>query len=389
MLSSQSTCKSPNTCPCCQAAFTQLECVYQETLDEINIYRKLLRLPPKTGLASSSPLSQSQIARRSNALSLQIVPPEVLDRIVCFIDSETILPFCHAIPSYKHISKAIYDVGTAFPGYYDGPTLLWPNFEFPCGSLEKNETETNSDDGFSDVYDYEDEHIPTDIPMRHILKIYSLTKLLTRYGGSATIVPSSLEYLDNILPLLPKTVYVQENPQEYPFEGDSFSAYLEKLGEAKSYIKMLHIPRVFEGYDDHEEMEQIAEALLKLELGGLAFSTAIPDEIVDVLQKFPLLAEIHVGSVQGFPVEVLPLCKNLSSLMFLDVEVTDRELLMALIACLSECATLREIVFQSISFGEDVLALLNETDLLGSVGWKHSPLDADDLSLGVSWTRFS
>ncbi|KAJ3070529.1 hypothetical protein HDU98_006479 [Podochytrium sp. JEL0797] len=384
------TCAKPD-CFCCQQAYERIEKLKQDSLEEINVYRKLLRLP---SLSSAQFRSTSDQHRPSSTVqitgppSLTSLPPEILDRIVSFIDSDSIMQFCHSMPQLSHISKAIFEVGSAFPGFYSGPTLLWPDLEFPVGSLEKAERELDSEDEDADIFDYDDEYAPTEIPVRHILKIYTLSKILSRYNGSAVIVPSSVEYLDNLAPLLPKNIFIGENPEELPY-NENFSDYLTKLVEIKTCIRMLHVPRVFQGYDDHEEMVLVAELLKSLpDLRGLAFSTEVPDEIVDVLPELEKLGELHVGQMDRFPAEILPRCERLTHLCFMGVEKVEESVLDALLDVLPECEFLREVKFQSFALmTEDLEALVLRKERLMTIGWRDGPVDVEDLSLGSIWKR--
>ncbi|KAJ3384485.1 hypothetical protein HDU80_000933, partial [Chytriomyces hyalinus] len=63
--------------------------------------------------------------------SLEIMPPEVLDRIVRFVDGKSILPLCHSMPYYRYISAAMFDFAHRFPYELYTPLELWPDMYFP------------------------------------------------------------------------------------------------------------------------------------------------------------------------------------------------------------------------------------------------------------------
>ncbi|KAJ3376831.1 hypothetical protein HDU80_003724, partial [Chytriomyces hyalinus] len=61
--------------------------------------------------------AQDSVEHRSitRFASLETMPPEVLDRIVRFVDGKSILPLCHSMPCYRYISAAMVDFAHRFP----------------------------------------------------------------------------------------------------------------------------------------------------------------------------------------------------------------------------------------------------------------------------------
>ncbi|KAI9348669.1 hypothetical protein BDR26DRAFT_853688 [Obelidium mucronatum] len=166
------------SCFHCRQTALEIETLRQAALDEINIYRKLLRLPPQSTLTSHNRTTPS-----GKRLSLQTMPTEILDRIASFVGSESIMQLCHSLPELKHISRTIHDVAMAFPsrGVVDTVRMMMRKM--------KRTTKTTSRARYLSATMY---------------SIYNLTSLLSRYGGSARFSGGDVAYLDNILPLLPK-----------------------------------------------------------------------------------------------------------------------------------------------------------------------------------------
>ncbi|KAJ3225758.1 hypothetical protein HDU78_010569 [Chytriomyces hyalinus] len=105
-------------------------------LDELNFYRKLLQMDPLAGL--DEPSADLAIVKPAPFLgsitrsaAFETMPPEILNRIVQFVDSESILPLCHSIPYYKYISTAMFDFAHRFPFEAYKPSKLWPEMHLP------------------------------------------------------------------------------------------------------------------------------------------------------------------------------------------------------------------------------------------------------------------
>ncbi|KAJ3381598.1 hypothetical protein HDU80_001746, partial [Chytriomyces hyalinus] len=105
-------------------------------LDELNFYRKLLQMDPLTTL--DEPSADLSIVKPAPFLgsitrsaAFETMPPEILDHIAQFVDSDSILPLCHALPYYKYISAAMFDFKIRFEDEMYKPSKLWPDMHFP------------------------------------------------------------------------------------------------------------------------------------------------------------------------------------------------------------------------------------------------------------------
>ncbi|KAI8820903.1 hypothetical protein BJ741DRAFT_681182 [Chytriomyces cf. hyalinus JEL632] len=100
-------------CSCCQAHEQRIQWLHDKVLDEINVYRKILRM---NALKSLDTFSQREYKRRHSqhlipsTTSIQSMPPEVLDRIASYVQGENLLQLCSSVPYYKYISKAILNL---------------------------------------------------------------------------------------------------------------------------------------------------------------------------------------------------------------------------------------------------------------------------------------
>ncbi|KAJ3021981.1 UNVERIFIED_CONTAM: hypothetical protein HDU68_009362, partial [Siphonaria sp. JEL0065] len=308
---------SNDDCLCCQHATTK----QQLMLEEINTYRKLFRQPPisESDVGSiTGPLKPLLHIPKGSTVrepyTLQTLPPEVLDNIFSFIRTGPIFPICHSIRQFKYISKAIHDVAIAFPRYYNRSTsLLWPDFHFPCGSIDTQDLagDTTSIDDTSESTD----NYHTHIPMATILQVHALTKLVSYHGGVGIIVPSSSTLLDNIIPLLPKVIDVKVPVQYY--SSTEYHKFLQKLGESKTLIRMLHLP-VLDFNEDGTTEPTILETLQTLPIKRIGTSF-LPTDFAVSLPKFKNLCELQLQNAKSFPYEVLARCKRLETLTFVDV----------------------------------------------------------------------
>ncbi|KAI9348644.1 hypothetical protein BDR26DRAFT_707314 [Obelidium mucronatum] len=229
-------------------------------------------------------------------MSLQAMPTEIIDRIVSFVGSDSIMQLCHSLPELKHIYRCIYNVALAFPEFYcEGPEKLWPEFQFPC-----------------EIGYYSNKLL--DIPVRHFYTIYSLTSLVSRYGGSATFSWGDEYDLVNIMPLLPKKVCITN---AYDAErskcNEAMFADLYMLKTCKfSCIQMLFLPfdhsfNTWAGLPESKKpLENLKTLLMDLNICGLSFWGAIPHFFEEcVLPYMRNLTELHIcdphsmASVEG------------------------------------------------------------------------------------------
>ncbi|KAI9353452.1 hypothetical protein BDR26DRAFT_946977 [Obelidium mucronatum] len=315
------------TCPDCPQVLSQC----QEILEELNTYRKLLRLPPKT-LCQPTTTNPNQRDRHCvetrdlpAAPTLQTLPAETIDQIFTYIKSGPIFPICHSLRQLKHVSESIYLVGNAFPEYYQGSAeLLWPDFHFPCRTIleveleelsissEETEAQTSDTEMLTDIH--------SNIPMAQVFNVYNLTGLISRYKGAGIIVPCSPTHLDNIIPLLPKIIEIKISKHRHELHK-----FLTKLTEAKdvSCIRMLHIPD-FRPQMDVDEMEKVALVIPKLNIARLGIKIMYPC-IAEALPKMQKLIEIQMQSPTLALFDRLPCCASLKVLTFVDANPWNEE----------------------------------------------------------------
>ncbi|KAJ3065827.1 hypothetical protein HDU99_004042, partial [Rhizoclosmatium hyalinum] len=112
----------------------QIQHELSNALADINTLRSLLILPPVNSIADALLDESNKISGRQKQLhigqpTLESLPDEVLDQIARLVnDKDSIMNLCHAVPYYKYISKAIYDVAKAIEdefGDFDFE-VIWP-----------------------------------------------------------------------------------------------------------------------------------------------------------------------------------------------------------------------------------------------------------------------
>ncbi|KAJ3219318.1 hypothetical protein HDU81_000362 [Chytriomyces hyalinus] len=96
--------------------------------------------------------------------SFESMPPEIFDRIVSYVDHDSILRLCHSVPYYKYISKAMFEVSSVFPMEAAMPLNLWPVFKILDDEMHK----------------------PL-IPLQHLYAVEVYSRVLSKHGGSAYI----------------------------------------------------------------------------------------------------------------------------------------------------------------------------------------------------------
>ncbi|KAJ3223745.1 hypothetical protein HDU78_011192, partial [Chytriomyces hyalinus] len=225
-------------------------------LSEINSYRKLLQMPLLRSVESSllSTIAHPSIdnvpsepAMPSKG-TLESMPPEILDRIASFVRGDDILRWCHAVPYFKYISKAMYDFG----------------------------------------YPIRTRHQPGAV--------------LSKHGGYARIDDSTGI---TVLGALPEDVEV------WVHHSKLFLATVEFFGalyDAKKNIRELYFGgEYFERCgSDPASLDMTAKWLVKLPIHGLRFwgHRSIPTQILNMLHLMPMLDSLHVPNLED--------CKDIS-----------------------------------------------------------------------------
>ncbi|KAJ3223611.1 hypothetical protein HDU78_011244, partial [Chytriomyces hyalinus] len=272
----------------------------QRALNELNFYRELLQLAPlnsmdafefSTDNAIVEPTPcQGSIAR---AAAFETMPPEILDRIVQFVDDESILPLCHSMPYYKYISAAMFDFAHRFPDEDYGLYQLWPNMQL---TAELNET---------------------DFPIQHLHAAAVYARIISKHDGRIH-VPCSKNVL-NYLGTFPDVLYVHPGDTS---SSSGWAEFLRGLADAKKRIQSCTV----DVNSVKGNWTEVATQLTRLQIKSLSWEDSLPVEIQ----------------------EVLPFISGLSSL-----EITFRTNIQENI--LSRCLTLREIVFTRLNRVEDTV----------------------------------
>ncbi|ORY36554.1 hypothetical protein BCR33DRAFT_855275 [Rhizoclosmatium globosum] len=170
----------------------ELELLLANALSDINTLRYLLHGPPITKIQDAllptptTPTPSRYGTHRPlhilSGLSLESLPEVILDRIASFVDADSIISLCHAVPYYKYISKSICDLGLAT---IDDEELyvesLWPTFEFP-----------------------------SDLAALRNSQLYFLNyvRLLKKHSLTISLEVHELEYLNEVGPFLTPSVSV-------------------------------------------------------------------------------------------------------------------------------------------------------------------------------------
>ncbi|ORY52598.1 hypothetical protein BCR33DRAFT_711871 [Rhizoclosmatium globosum] len=205
--------------------------------------------------------------------SAQNLPNELWDAIVPYVEAKTLIALCHALPQLRHISKAIYDVGSCLRLKVD---RLWPVFWVPV--IKRDE------DGRTLA--------PVIIPTQHQNKIRILSSMLSRYNGAARVLIYSVPYIRTLTPLLPKTIELYLDPgingkySEY-FGIDPIQNIVSTLSDSSIWIRYIEFP--FEPTPAFSEMK----ALLRHQpIKVRSFVLGLLTE-PDIASGFRLLANVN------------------------------------------------------------------------------------------------
>ncbi|KAJ3396350.1 hypothetical protein HDU80_009994 [Chytriomyces hyalinus] len=290
-------------------------------LSDANSYRKLLQMPLLTSIdgpvltlskaAVSLPISLSidtapSIPVMPSKRTLESMPPEILDRIVSFVRGDDILHWCHAVPYFKYISKAMYDFGYPIRSRYQQALV---QFSFwPCVNLQQPA------------------HMPYEailpVPLSHLHALQTYSAVLSKHGGYARIDDSTGI---TVLGALPEHVEVWVHHAKLFLGTDEFFG---ALYNAKKSIRELYLGgEYFERCgSDPASLDMTAKWLAKLPIHGLRFwgHTSIPTQILGMLHLMPMLDSLHVPNLED--------CKDIS---------------------FSECKLLRKLSITNVFQGEE------------------------------------
>ncbi|KAJ3013428.1 UNVERIFIED_CONTAM: hypothetical protein HDU68_000703 [Siphonaria sp. JEL0065] len=223
------------------------------------------------------------MSKTGSANPIETIPTEILDEVVCHLDGATLLNLCHALPRLKHISQAIFDVGSKFAMPLD---TLWPDMWFPVE--------------FREVSALGKGRLPVEpitFEEADYLCLETIVRLITRYRGSVTIPIHTNEYVDLVLPLLPKTINVfacAVNPQTSfgDFKGghSEYLSILMVLQKNNISFKRIDVP-YFEYEDNHilqhHDFVRLAKSITEMRFFGQG---AVP---VNAFLEFDSLVRIQ------------------------------------------------------------------------------------------------
>ncbi|KAJ3378739.1 hypothetical protein HDU80_002708, partial [Chytriomyces hyalinus] len=246
-------------------------------------------------------------------ITLELMPPEILDRIVSFVRGDDILYWCHAVPYFKYISKAMYDFGYPIRTRYQRGTVQF-NF-WPCVNLRQPK------------------HTPYEailpVPLSHLHALQTHSAILSKHGGYASIDDSTGI---TVLGALPDDVEVFVNHAKLFLGTDEFFG---ALYDAKKNIRELYfgIEYFKRCGSDLASLDMTAKWLAKLPIHGLRFwgDTSIPTQILGMLHLMPMLDSLHVPNLE--------VCKDIS---------------------FSECKLLRKLWITNVFQGEESPEVLVE-----------------------------
>ncbi|KAJ3243815.1 hypothetical protein HDU77_010250 [Chytriomyces hyalinus] len=216
-------------------------------LNELNFYRKLLQLDPLASLdaCDSSTAIDEPISSINCSASFETMPPEILDRIVQFVDGKSILPLCHAMPYYKYISTAMFDFAHRFPDDNYQPSMLWPDLYFPMVRNDMTKT--------------------TDFPIQHLHAAGVYSRIVSKHGGLVH-VPCSKNVL-NYLGALPELLSLHNGDDD---SGSGRANFLRALADANKRIRSCAIGVLMQHsnvlYDEIQEALPLISGLSYLEI---------------------------------------------------------------------------------------------------------------------------
>ncbi|KAI9326712.1 hypothetical protein BDR26DRAFT_924240 [Obelidium mucronatum] len=369
MLKSQ--CIDKTNCLCCQVSNQRIselqrnsnreKDILNETvanmLQELNSYRRLLHLEPLKNASAFEDIKhfQADNSPPSNLapLNLASLPREILDKIVRFIDSQSILPLCHAIKRLKPISEAIHDVQKTFKSHISD---VWPDFYFPRDSSSTNYA------------------TPLEIQLHDMFKVFRLSTFLTKYNRCAIVLPGTPSHMTNISTLLPSRIIIHSPTDvaeySYPHRLDLFLKSLTLIKPKPPIIQQFEFPSQFDGSSTPNGLilQTITEYLSKLFIEELSFFGNIPLQIARNLHRIKGLSIVAVEDAGlDFPVWILKKCTRLRKLVF-EFPNFSISKLQTLVAALPFALGLEEIHFRFMDSCKDELTQISRT-CLDRIGW--------------------
>ncbi|ORY52626.1 hypothetical protein BCR33DRAFT_824433 [Rhizoclosmatium globosum] len=217
--------------------------------------------------------------RSYNQSTLINLPREILDEIICLLDSQSIIPFAHALPQFKHISKAIYDIGIAFDTTI---AWIWPVFWFPVAYEEDQDPDNDT------VVDY----LVNTAAEKSLVSEFM--GLINRYGGVVKFMIHSVDFARRFCNLQPhaKRLHLYILGAEYNYDRyygiDDFQDVLSYIRNANIAVRLCDIPR---------DLKDVA-----------VYS--------QILRNNPSIRVYRSHTIGKFPFHTLPECLNVQELQF-------------------------------------------------------------------------
>ncbi|TPX54850.1 hypothetical protein CcCBS67573_g09525 [Chytriomyces confervae] len=279
-----------------------IQSLHQRALGKLNFYRKLLQLHPLTSMdafRTSRIQPTSCIGSINRSASFETMPPEILNRIVQYVDSKSILPLCHSLPYYKYISRAMFDFARPFPNERYTPSELWPDMQLPIFQNEESET--------------------TEFPIKHLqaAKVYS--RIISKHCGNVH-VPCSKNAL-NYLDALPDAVFVCPGDDSSP---SGWTKFLHGLADANKQI----ISCTVIVSSDYYNWCEVAHQLKRLQVPALIWNDEdyFPTGIEEALPFISGLKYLEVYSPREMPNGTsLSRCLDLEEISFSQLLYEDTE----------------------------------------------------------------
>ncbi|KAJ3406944.1 hypothetical protein HDU80_010004 [Chytriomyces hyalinus] len=271
-----------------ELAMTALQ---RQMLEEVNSLRKLLQMqsihsfvlsPPVATPACAAPActapSRPVLQFTPSIPTLESMPPEALDRIASFVGASDILQLCHAVRYFKYISKAMFDFGQLCEIHKASrPETLWPIVDVV---LFRNSV----------------------LKPTHLRALGTYSRVLSKHGGSASINYSA--GMEAILPVLPENleVWIDSITQ---LANENTDAFFSAIFSTNKTIICLTLGAVYLGRCNSNpvSLDLTTKWLAKLrihELGFEPFSSIIPTQIRDMLHLVPMLASLHLQTLEDF-----------------------------------------------------------------------------------------
>ncbi|KAI8820602.1 hypothetical protein BJ741DRAFT_638426 [Chytriomyces cf. hyalinus JEL632] len=265
-------------CPCCQRHALHVHSMQQRALNELNFYRELLQLVPLNSMDAFEVSTDNAIVEPApchgsitRSASFETMPPEILDRILQFVDDKSILSLCHSMPYYKYISAAMFDFVYRFPKENYKLDELWLDLHFPLVLNDKTKT--------------------TDFPLQHLHAAGVYSRIVSKNGGDVH-VPCSKNVFDYV-GALPAVVSVRPGDNNHSSSG--WADFLRGLADANKRIQCCAVQADSQYHDDYAD---VVKQLTRLQIHSLIWREEYhrPTKLWDALPFIKGLSYLEVDN---------------------------------------------------------------------------------------------